>query len=546
MRIRKLGLVAFCLIFTSSLLAQPALLTWDELVALYQYDPPSPRLAAKMHTLLTTPFVSNRAFHSGRRPLKPSSPALGTFLRIAQWNIERGLEFDAIRLAFTDPRGFNSLMEDKRSKADEAERARIRDQISTLREADVIVLNEVDWGMNRTRFRNVAADLAEALHMNYAWGVEFIEVDPITMGIDQHLVVQEVEETYADRSQDKQELLDCIHRIMKPDPKRYKGLHGNAILSRYPLSNVRVVPFNYQGHDWYADEKKRVSVLTKAEAKASIEVFREQFVRQVRRGGRMMLFADVTDPAIPSGRATIVATHLEDVTPPENRSKQLAELLARIRSIQHPVILAGDMNTSSHDGTPITVTRLFKQHFGNGRWWAEEGATTALRFGTPLGWFYDASLGLVGFARKVDDPTERSIPLLGENHEAKFFSMIEHFRFADGSTFDFRGEPNRSSSRRGGKLADSNERATKGFEPTEELGRRYGPIGQYKLDWIFVKPGALTDPHDRAASYQFAPHFAQTMKALNHSIPERISDHNPITADLPFREPVSAAQTAHA
>ena len=40
------------------------------------------------------------------------------------------------------------------------------------------------------------------------------------------------------------------------DKSRILGLHGTAILSRFPLRNVRVVRFANQGHDWYADEKR--------------------------------------------------------------------------------------------------------------------------------------------------------------------------------------------------------------------------------------------------------------------------------------------------
>ena len=68
-------------------------------------------------------------------------------------------------------------MEDKGSKADEEQRAKIREQIAILQQADLLVLNEVDWGVNRTLFRNVADELASALNMNYAYGVEFVEVD---------------------------------------------------------------------------------------------------------------------------------------------------------------------------------------------------------------------------------------------------------------------------------------------------------------------------------------------------------------------------------
>ena len=357
-------------------------------------------------------------------------------MRVAQWNIERGLEFDAVRLAFSDADKFVGLIEDQGGKPDSNKLARIREEISILRDSDVIILNEVDWGLNRTRFHNVAKELAEALGMNYAWGLEFVEVDPLTMGIDQHLVIQEVEATYRDQAKEKQEILDYIHNIMKPNPERYKGLHGTAILSRYPLSNVRLVPFRFQGHDWYAEEKKWRGPLAQGQAMASMEVFKEQFVRQVRRGGRMMLIADVTDPMIPSGTATVVATHLEDQTQPKNRRRQMEELLDRVREIRHPVIVAGDMNTSDQDATPITIGRLFRRHFGSAKWWASEGVKNAVSYTTPYGLLYQATVGTAGFARKLEDPTGRSIPIVARNSEAKFFDLVERFRFDDGKTFD--------------------------------------------------------------------------------------------------------------
>lgn len=537
MRIRTFLLAMIGLAAATPVFADAELLTWDELVTLYQQDPPPTPLAQKLHTLLTTPFVSNWATEAGKLPKRPSTAALGPFLRVVQWNIERGLEYDAVRLALSDPKGFNGLMEDKGAKSDEHERKRISEEISMLAQADLIVLNEVDWGMNRTRFRNVAKELAEALGMNYAWGAEFVEVDPITMGIDQHLVIQEVEDTYKDEGNTKQEILDYIRGVMKPDPVRYKGLHGSAILSRYPLTNVKLVPFQYQGHDWYTDEKKRKGPLAKGEGKASIEVFKEQFIRQVRRGGRMMLIADISDPAMPTGTVTVAATHLEDETEPKNRRKQLEELLDQVRDVRHPVIMAGDMNTSTQDGEPMTVGRLFKEHFGSAKWWEGEGVTEAVSYTTPFGLFYEATVGVSGFARKIEDPTEKSIPIVGDNQEAKFFDMLHDFRFADGTAFDFRGDKDRTANGHPGKLADSNERALKGFEPTEELGRTYGPIGKYKLDWIFVKPGGLEKPDDRHGPLRFAPYYGRTLQTVNHAIPEHISDHNPILVDLPLREP---------
>ena len=531
------------LVFVSAATAaDPPLLTFDEIKALYEYDRPEAALLDKLHTLLTTPFVRNTASDAGMMPFKPTDPQAGKMLRVVEWNIERGLEFDAIRFAFTDPKQFNALMEDRGSKAGGEERVKIREQIEILRQADLLVLNEVDWGVNRTLFRNVADELATALNMNYAYGVEFVEVDPLTMGLDQQVVAHEVEDAYKDPDDDRAAMLARVKQIMTPDPQRYHGLHGTAILSRYRIENARVIPFLVQGHDWYHDEKK-YSVAAKAEGKVSQAVFKEQLMRQVRRGGRMMLIADLTDPDFPSGRITVVATHLEDVTSPQYRRKQLNEILDKIDQIDHPVILAGDMNTSTHHGVPISVTRALKQRFGSGKWWAEEGATSAIKYATPYGWAYNLSFGLVGFARKVDDPTEKSIPLLGDNPEAKFFATLEKFRFDDDNAFDFRGDSEHSGGH-GGRLANCNERSDKGFEATEELERRFGPVGRYKLDWIFVKPARLDKPDDTRSYSAFSCYHGRTLHAINHAIPERISDHNPITVDLPLGNPEAKSARA--
>ena len=524
----------------------PDTLTYDEIIQLYKQDVPPPILAAKLQRLLTTPFVNDSASDGVITPVKPTLRQVGPVLRVVQWNIERGLEFDAIRFAFSDPKKFADVMEDKNSKADEHTLQRIHDQIALLKDADLIILNEVDWGMNRTLFRNVGGELASALNMNYAYGVEFVEVDPITMGLDHDVMIREVKDAYSEPDDKKSDIVERVKQVMRPDPSRYQGLHGTAILSRYPLRDVKLIPFQNQGHDWYADEKKKASGFAKAQGKAGSIVFKEQIIRQVRRGGRMMLLADLVSSDLPSGRVTVVATHLEDEAAPAARRKQLEEVLHQIAPISHPVILAGDMNTSAHDGVPTSVGRLLKDRFGSGKWWAEEGVMNAITYTTPFGLAATASKTLIGFVRSVDDPTETSIPIMGTNPEAKFFTTLEDFRFEDGGRFDFSGETERSSNGRSGKLSNSNERAEKGFVPTNELGEKFGPIGQFKLDWIFVKPGKLSDSPGASTSYVFTPCFGRTLKELNHSIPDRISDHNPITVELPLGEPPGmAAISAH-
>lgn len=522
----------------------PQTLTYDELRELYNEDVPPPELLAKLQRLLTTPFVDNSASETGTVPARPVLRQVGPVLRVVQWNIERGLEFDAIRLAFTDPKGFSAVMEEKGRDLDDKSLQRIRDQISSLKDADLLILNEVDWGVNRTRFRNVASELANALKMNYAYGVEFVEVDPITMGLDQDVLIREVKEAYAEPGDNPSEAIERVKQVMKPDPSRYLGLHGTAILSRYPLSDVKLMPFECKGHDWYADEKKRASVFAKAQGAAGGAVFKEQILRQVRRGGRMMLQADLVGDDLPTGRITVVATHLEDLTTPANRCKQLDEILRQIAPIKNPLILAGDMNTSTHDGVPTSMARLLKDHLGSGKWWAGEAASKAVTYTTPYGLAYGATTNAVGFLRSIDDPTVKDLPMIGANPEAKFFDVLEGFRFNDGGRFDFGGETERSSNGRSGKLANSNERAEKGFVPTNELGKKYGPIGQYKLDWIFVKAAKLSDSPGANPSYAFTPCFGRTLKELNHSIKDRISDHNPITVDLPLGEKSGGARAS--
>ena len=119
----------------------------------------------------------------------------------------------------------------------------LRAQSDLLQSADVLVLNEVDWGMKRSDYRAVVKDLADALKMNWAYGVEFVEVDPKILGTQSFANVE---------NQDERKELDDLFSV---DKTRLLGLHGTAILSRYPLRDVKLVPFEYQAYDWYNGEK---------------------------------------------------------------------------------------------------------------------------------------------------------------------------------------------------------------------------------------------------------------------------------------------------
>jgi hypothetical protein len=94
-----------CLLISVAVNAQqgPDLFNYGDLVQLYQQETPRDALQNMLHRLLTTPFVSNSAPARGVKPLVPKTPKLKEFLSVVEWNIERGLEYDAIRSESNDP-----------------------------------------------------------------------------------------------------------------------------------------------------------------------------------------------------------------------------------------------------------------------------------------------------------------------------------------------------------------------------------------------------------------------------------------------------------
>jgi endonuclease/exonuclease/phosphatase family metal-dependent hydrolase len=498
----------------------PKPLTFDALVELEKIDEPNAQLAARLDQLLHTPFLSNEAFYGGAKPNHPSSEALGPFLRATMWNIERGIEFDGIRISLTEPDKFGKYIEEKKdpkSKPLTAEALTVvKNQLDILRPTDVFVLNEVDYGVTRTDYRNVARELAQALKMNYAYAVEFLEIDPLNLGLEK--VDMEDKTAQAD-----------IQKSFEADKSRYLGMHGTAVLSRYPIrkATIRSLPVCY---DWFLGEKKEISKLEAGKRKGANLAFMERITREVRRGGRTTLIVELAVPESPTGAVTVVAPHLETKCKPECRRKQMAEILGWIRSEKNPLILAGDFNTSATDTSPTSVSKVITNRLKDPDKWA----TSAIKWSTGAPTIL---LMPVNLMRNKNDPTGFDVPLVSRKKEAKLFGDLEDYHFEDGHTFDFRGEAVRSAEGRGGTLSDSNQRATKGFQYTFALARTYGGlVGEYKLDWFFVK-GYATDASNPGGSYKFAPHFARTLQEVNDAPDESLSDHFPITVDIPLTEP---------
>ena len=246
----------------------------------------------------------------------------------------------------------------------------------------------------------------------------------------------------------------------------------------------------------------------------------------------MALIADLAIPDLQTHVATVVNAHLENKCPPECRTKQMDALLSQIKRIEHPVIVAGDLNTTGADGTPTSIRREILNRVKNYEFWV----TQALKWGTPAS-LPLAAITPVRYFKNYLDPTSIHLPVVGNNKEAILFRHVEKFRFADQNAFDFRGELERNSQDKGRTLANSNQRGFKGFTPTFTLARDFGGlVGRYKLDWFFIKP-FIPQPRGEGMSHQFAPHFPLTMRDLNNAVPDGISDHAPITVDLPLADP---------
>jgi endonuclease/exonuclease/phosphatase family metal-dependent hydrolase len=502
----------------------PQLLDFSELVTLSNTDRPSSPLAEKLDALLRSPFVNNGASAAGLTPHRPLVEGLGPVVRVASWNIERGLNFDLIRLALSDPEGFTKAAS-KAGGFNANKRAQIEKELETLREADIVLLNEVDLGMKRTDYRDVTRDLARALGMNYVFGVEFVEVDRLD-----DLGVEGVE-------LEDPALTQKMREELRPDQARYLGLHGNAVLSRYPMANARIFRLPVC-HDWYSTEKTAISKLEKGKRLAANKVFLERIEREVRVGGRMALMADVKIPDLHTDVATMVNVHLENKCLPECRAKQMDALLAEIKEIDHPVVMAGDLNTTGRDGTPTSIRRELLKRVKNYEFWV----TQALKWGTPAS-LPLAALTPVNYFKNYLDPTSTHLQVIGSNKESKLFRHVERFRFRDEYAFDFRGESERTLNDKGGTLANSNQRSLKGFKPTFAVKRDLGGLaGRFKLDWVFVKP-FISQPRGEGMSYEFAPHFPHTMRDLNNAVPDGVSDHAPITVDLPLLGVESVSQS---
>lgn len=205
----------------------------------------------------------------------PASPAAGDSIRVVAWNIERGMRLDGI-IPF------------------------LREH-PLLANADVLLLSELDWGMARTNNRNVARDLASALGMNYAFAPCYLALSK-GAGIER-----------------------------RAGGENQESLHGNALLSRFPIRNAHSIILP-NGKDKMKGAEKRI-------------------------GSQRAVVADIEHP---SGVFRAVALHLDAHSSQRHRYLQMKMVLDHLEALTPPlpVLIGGDWNTTTHDASRAVYSIL--------------------------------------------------------------------------------------------------------------------------------------------------------------------------------------------
>jgi endonuclease/exonuclease/phosphatase family metal-dependent hydrolase len=206
--------------------------------------------------------------HVWQQPASIASPRVNGFIRAVQWNIERGTHSGAIINLFN--------------------------YHPVLKFADVIAFNEVDFGMNRTGNRNIAFELGSSLGMHTAFAPEYIE---LTKGIGEEA---------------------------RMEGNNRESMHGNAILSRYPILSARSIRLPSCFNTYQFSEK--------------------------RYGDRIALVAELD---CNGNKLLMVSTHLEVRDTPLCRARQCYAILDSVAPITQNdlknshILIAGDLNTGT-------------------------------------------------------------------------------------------------------------------------------------------------------------------------------------------------------
>jgi endonuclease/exonuclease/phosphatase family metal-dependent hydrolase len=425
-------------------------LTAEDIASAHDALPaPGTPLDAKLAAIMRRVYVSAPAGAA-----VPSAPAV---LRVITWNTNapQGKDIETVGSVLA---GDEKVL----GRSD----AKIRGELAATSEADVYLIQEMGLP--------AAIATAERLGLYLAWTPEFIEVGVNAEG---------------------------------RDPQSGADMTGNAILSRFPLSDVRTLRYAAQA-DWYADEKKGTPILEKGKREAGRKFFGAEARYHETRppyGGRVALFARVAVPyrtAAASGASIeAVDLHLESKAKPELRRKQMAEVIAAVRGSAEPVVFGGDLNTMGGDGRQLTFGRLLLGQVDTPGNAIKTGISVGLNF-SPVSepsWAYDGYKTYAWFKSK-EDPTSVLNP--------------EHRLFGD-----LRSELG---------VRPTNQRDTIGYKHTWSTDSPKQVTARV-LDWLFVydPSGALAISDSKT--------YEKLVDGGNAKHGERFSDHFPVRAEIPLR-----------
>ncbi|MDQ3800300.1 MAG: endonuclease/exonuclease/phosphatase family protein [Acidobacteriota bacterium] len=223
-------------------------------------------------------------------------------VRALAWNIERGNRFEGIVEALKNH--------------------------PQLKDRDVLLLTELDYGMARSGNRFVARELAQQLKLNYAFAPVYIALQKGS-GVEAQVAGENT-----------------------------KSLHGLALFSKYPLRNVHAIPLP-NGKDKMLGKEKRL-------------------------GHLRALIAEVEHPA---GVFRAVTLHLDAHSSRRHRQRQMRIVLEHLEALPAlPTVIGGDWNTTTYNSQTATrailgygrrvmmgVKRVVRHHFPHPDRYFEKG-----------------------------------------------------------------------------------------------------------------------------------------------------------------------------
>lgn len=189
-------------------------------------------------------------------------------IRATAWNIERGRRLDEI---------IRVLREDE-----------------LMSRSDVLLLTELDYGMARSGNRHVAREIAGALRMSYAFAPCYVNLSKGS-GLESGAAGENRE-----------------------------ALHGNAVLSRWPIAAARSVALP-NGKDKMRGREKRL-------------------------GCQRAVVCDIEHPR---GTFRAVSLHLDAHSSQRHRQRQMRVVLEYLDGLAPslPILLGGDWNTSTYNSS---------------------------------------------------------------------------------------------------------------------------------------------------------------------------------------------------